>query len=751
MLLQKMYRYYIMLLSCIVLLASCERDGSLGININFNGSNPLKQASIDSMVMGQTYITDAKLKTSGILLNNQWRFNFGDSIAFANPKYDDSRWQLISSDEKFTSFQYDNQYKVGWFRKQVKIDSSLLSNLYNFKISVSGSAEVYLNGALLFKVGSIKSNLSQSNVIVSDAILPYPVDFNTLDTQTIAIRFLFTPQSELSHTFSRYPFDLRLKKERNDFADQLNQIKVNGFISGICAGFFNMMAIAHFFFFYLFRSQRFNVLFSVAMLFFGIHFYSMGGSLIHHSINAYVNAQMVEDTLFIFGHVLLLSAVYGYVHYPRHIIFWVMTAIFISITIGSFFNLVPEYFEGLAYLLLIINYIYIIYQSIKNHNQHGKVLRNALLIFICILATVLFGFAILLKFGAIEITGESASVLGSVMMPLFAVLFSIGPQLSISLATTFSLAKEYVKANVTLKEKYDEIDLLSKEKQELLASQNEILEKEVKERTAELEHSIQDLNAAQAQLIQSEKMASLGELTAGVAHEIKNPLNFVNNFAELNIELIDELKVEYDKGNKKDVEEILDNIKMNLTKITSHGKRADNIVKSMLEHSRKSTGKKELTDINELVKEYFNLAFHGTKAKNKSFNCQLEINLDNTLSDIAIVPQDIGRVILNICVNAFYAVSDKSVDASAAYQPKVTISTHQREDGVEIKIIDNANGIPKEIIDKVFQPFFTTKPTGQGTGLGLSLAYDIVKGHSGELSVISEEGIGTTFSIYLPC
>jgi two-component system, NtrC family, sensor kinase len=736
---------------CFIALIACRNNLDNGTSVKSTPSSKIKNIKADSLVESVNAISDAKVKNSGVLLNKEWKFSFGDSLHFMKMNYDDSDWAKRSIDDKFVSFDYANSYKVGWFRKKITIDSTMLQNLYNIKVNASGAAEVFFNETLLFKIGRIERTLSKSDVLVSEAIIPYPIDFKEKGEQLIAVRFLFTPQNKLSQNFSRYPLDLRLKRENNDLAFQLNKIKISGFIAGICGGFFFMMSIVHFFFFYLFRSQRFNVLFSIAMFLFGLYFYTKGGALIYHSIDSFVTSDIFENSLFILGHIILLSAVYDYVHYPKHFIFWLMTIIFTSVTISSFFNLIPEYVEAIAFFLLILNYGYIIFQSIKEKQQHGKVLRNALIIFLTCITVVSIGFILLVSFDIVTIKNDTSILLDSLILPLFAVLFSIGPQLSISLATTFSLAKEYVNANISLKEKFNEIDILSKEKQEILSSQNEKLESEVKERTAELEESLANLNAAQSQLIQSEKMASLGELTAGIAHEIKNPLNFVNNFAELNIELIDEMEAEASKGNTDQVIELVHNIKQNLTKIASHGKRADGIVKSMLEHSRKSSGKKEMTDINALVKEYFNLAYHGNKAKNKSFNCQLNIDLDTSISDISIVPQDIGRVLLNICINAFYAVEEAVQKSDSTYQPRVGISTLQLEDGIEIKIKDNGSGIPFEIQDKIFQPFFTTKPSGKGTGLGLSLAYDILKSHGGELSLESIPQKGCTFIIYLPC
>jgi len=283
--------------------------------------------------------------------------------------------------------------------------------------------------------------------------------------------------------------------------------------------------------------------------------------------------------------------------------------------------------------------------------------------------------------------------------------------------------------------------------------------KAVEEINTALTKSLEELKAAQAQLIQSEKMASLGELTAGIAHEIQNPLNFVNNFSEVSSELLDEMRSELDRGDIEEAKEIATDVILNLEKILHHGKRADAIVKGMLQHSRSSSGVKEPTDINTLADEYLRLAYHGLRAKDKSFNAILKTDFDETIGMIDIIPQDIGRVILNLITNAFYAVDEKkkqTLEGFENYEPTVSVSTELvipppgGTRGVKISVKDNGPGIPQKVLDKIFQPFFTTKPTGQGTGLGLSLAYDIVKAHGGELKVETIENEGSIFTIIIP-
>jgi two-component system, NtrC family, sensor kinase len=314
-------------------------------------------------------------------------------------------------------------------------------------------------------------------------------------------------------------------------------------------------------------------------------------------------------------------------------------------------------------------------------------------------------------------------------------------------------------ANVIEKEQREkEIEI---ERNKLIEQQKENLEIQVKERTAELNQSLDTLKATQTQLIQSEKLASLGELTAGIAHEIQNPLNFVNNFSELSVDLSNELKeemlkIDIPEKDKEYISELLTDLSQNQAKINHHGKRASSIVKGMLEHSRASTGVKELSDINALADEYLRLSYHGLRAKDKSFNADFKTNLDENLPKISIIQQDIGRVLLNLINNAFYAVNQRkqlseSLKLSESYTPSVFLTTQLVDNQIVIKVKDNGMGMSDSIKAKVFQPFFTTKPTGQGTGLGLSLAYDIVtKGHGGALEVESTEGVGTEFIIKLP-
>lgn len=295
--------------------------------------------------------------------------------------------------------------------------------------------------------------------------------------------------------------------------------------------------------------------------------------------------------------------------------------------------------------------------------------------------------------------------------------------------------------------------------------ENLLLDRLVAERTAELtkqkdelQEAVKLLQATQQQLIQSEKLASLGELTAGIAHEIQNPLNFVNNFSEVSMELFDEMEEELAKGDKEEAMAIASDIKQNLQKIRHHGKRADGIVKGMLQHSRASSDTKELTSVNTLADEYLRLAYHGLRAKDKSFNAELITHFQEDLPKVNIVPQDVGRVLLNLFNNAFYAVQQKQKLGIQGYKPTVELTTKTaippagaKGSWIEVSVKDNGTGIPEEIRDKILQPFFTTKPTGEGTGLGLSLSFDIVvKGHGGEIDIESKEGEFTTFIIKLP-
>jgi len=302
----------------------------------------------------------------------------------------------------------------------------------------------------------------------------------------------------------------------------------------------------------------------------------------------------------------------------------------------------------------------------------------------------------------------------------------------------------------TSKKQEEELRIIGQRKTELemLVAERTM---EITRQKDELQDTVKELQATQAQLIQQEKLASLGELTAGIAHEIQNPLNFVNNFAEVSAELIDEMAEEIAKGDTEEVLAIAADIKQNLEKIRHHGQRADGIVKGMLQHSRASNDAKEPTDINNLASEYLRLAYHGLRAKDKSFNAELVTNFQDNMPKVEVFAQDIGRVMLNLFTNAFYAVQQKQKRGIPDYKPTVTITTATKGKLLEIKVRDNGIGIPESIKDKIMQPFFTTKPTGEGTGLGLSLSFDIVvKAHGGKIDIQTQEGEFTEFTLSVP-
>lgn len=456
---------------------------------------------------------------------------------------------------------------------------------------------------------------------------------------------------------------------------------------------------------------------------------------------------------------------------------------FLILFIRSYFNMrarVPRWDRWLRYSTLLMVLGFLIAPLVNVNTGVFQVVSESLFIgnmtFVLILATVLYRSSGQTgRFFVIAIAPFLVCMVTLLVVVLMAFLLSKSNLVNLEkvlvwiqnwgdLTTKISLAwgivvsmwglfRQYNQQRQDLAQKELDHERMEKERVEernqLIETQKLQLETQVKERTAELEQTLQDLKETQEQLIHKEKMASLGELTAGIAHEIQNPLNFVNNFADVNAELINEMEDELNAGNADEAKAIATDIRKNLEKISYHGDRADAIVKGMLQHSRNSTGQKQPTDINTLTDEYLRLSYHGMRAKEKNFNSAILTEFDPSVGRLNLVPQDIGRVLLNLFNNAFYAVGEKA-QKNPDYSPEIRIATKAAPGAVVITVRDNGGGIPARIIDKVFQPFFTTKPTGQGTGLGLSLSYDIIKAHGGELKVSSVEGKGTEFQIVFP-
>ncbi len=441
-------------------------------------------------------------------------------------------------------------------------------------------------------------------------------------------------------------------------------------------------------------------------------------------------------------------AVYYHIFYKRLLFFfWILVSLTLLIIILPFWMSLPMMPGELMLLIVILECIRVTIVAIWKKKAGGWIFGGAILLMICTIVLIN-------QIGPKYLGPSQAQLLDGIESVKFVTPFSASIMilyLAVPLAMSAHLILQFDRNRRKLQRKLDEVQELSqkaisqeREKQVLITSQNERLEKEVAQRTEELQQSLSDLKSTQVQLVHAEKMASLGELTAGIAHEIQNPLNFVNNFSEINKELIQELREANADNNQEEFEQLIRHLLENEEKVMHHGKRADAIVKGMLLHSRIGGGEKELTDINALIEDYAKLAYQGMRAHDKSFNGDFQLDLAPDLPQVEVVPQDIGRVLVNLINNAFQAVS-------AVENGTVTVSTQSLNDKVEIQVADNGPGIPDEIKNKIFQPFFTTKSAGQGTGLGLSLSYDIVtKGHGGELLVKSKEGEGAELIVRLP-
>ena len=520
-------------------------------------------------------------------------------------------------------------------------------------------------------------------------------------------------------------------------------------------GLFLLAALFNLYFFLIVRG-RVYLFFSLTLFFRGFSRFLWANDVFfseHPIVKGYL-ADIGSMFFFFFLIHFLRYFLETFKYFPR----WDKYLIGLSIYIAIIFILQKENTISVVYLhvlgpaIVLFSILITFILFLRSHIEAVRLAIVAALPVICIMSII--PFVVLFK-SINEYTGiPIPSFLKWVWVNnRFAVLEQIG-LIWLLIFFSWSLFQRYAQLQKKVAEETLAKERLAKEKEiersQLIAQQKVQLEKEVEERTSELKQSLENLKATQSQLVQREKMASLGELTAGIAHEIQNPLNFINNFSDVNSELIEEMEHEIEKRNVEEIKVIANDIKENEQKINHHGKRADAIVKGMLQHSRTSTGQKELVDINALADEYLRLSYHGLRAKDKSFNADLQTNFDESIGKVSIIPQDIGRVLLNLYNNAFYSVTEKKKQEGDRYEPIVSVSTKKINDTLEIKVKDNGLGIHQKVVGKIFQPFFTTKPTGQGTGLGLSLSYDIIKAHGGELKVETKEGEGAEFVIQLP-
>jgi len=690
-----------------------------------------------------------RLPPKGLLLAQGWRYQAGDSPQRARPDFDDSCWDTPRPAQPRRELPARLNTGIAWLRLRFRLGDSLRQRELRVQVMGYGAWEIYLNGRLVQRAGTVQANPNQ--VPDPDKLPAVVVPGGGPAEQVLAIRFApwqspllrLATQKQLLRVF------LRSKAQVQEQADEQVRAAMS---SSAITGVFGLLALLHLAFFRYYPAQRANLYFAFFALVFALNslLVILQWALASPPLEVALLLALVR-ALTICGYLWAVRALYalfgfrpGWVYKGLWVGFWVETAF-------RLFGSKYHSYIGLALIAWIFVELLRLTGRALRRRQRGAWIVGAgfaVTILILVVTIAIVGVSTLLK---VPNPLEQRSVGVYAFMELLLIL---SPPLGISLY----LAREFALDSQLLQVKLGEVERLSaqtlaqeQEKQALLAAQNETLETQVTQRTKQLQRSLTDLRATQAQLIQREKMASLGELTAGIAHEIQNPLNFVNNFAEVSSELMAELREAQAAGDAEEVTALAEDVTQNLGKITEHGKRAAAIVKGMLEHSRTSTGERVLTDINALCDEYLRLAYQGLRAKDKSFNATLNTDFAPGLPLVEAAGADLGRVLLNLFGNAFYAVQKRQQTGESCYKPTVSVSTQQVGRAVEIRVRDSGTGMPESVKAKIFQPFFTTKPTGDGTGLGLSLSYDIVtQGHGGTLTVESQPGNFTEFLISLP-
>jgi two-component system, NtrC family, sensor kinase len=676
-----------------------------------------------------------------IAMKDGWVFRKGNDKLWSGKDINTSGWEKIKPSEFTGKYADQNGKAEGWFRIKIKMGGDLGNQLTGIKISTWAAFDLYIDGRFISSFGSTGMDGRPYHEFSPYGNLPVAVNLKPGNEYVIALHIVDwispLPPHRLKSEDLGLNFEIRITGPAYPPYFLRNGVKEPTIYSTI---WISVSAILCFLFWFLYfqnpleKNLRLIALFTTFSAI-GIFCQNAGQSTIDLTYNWFLffnsMAGIFNGLACIMIPIILANIFKRRVNLGLRIFQSAFLTAFVTATI-----FLSNYAGSVTILSLLgilfalcTYYIMASWQNLKGAQWS---------IVVGILCTLIWALVY-----ALSIFENSTSS--------FLFYLSItGYSLSIPIALLVYVSMRFREIIIEVRQHAKQVVLLSEEKKEQALNQQKILQEEVNRQTAELRTTLTNLKATQSQLVQSEKMASLGELMAGIAHEIQNPLNFINNFSEVNAELISEMEQEIDGGNLNDIRTLAKDIQENEQKIGHHGKRADAIVKAMLQHSHNGAGQKELTDINALADEYLRLSYQGFRVKDRAFNSTMRTAFDPTIAKINIVPQDMGRVFLNLFNNAFYTLFEKKKQLGDAYEPKLIVTTKNFDEKVVISVKDNGLGVPKKLLEKIFQPFFTTKPTGQGTGLGLSLSYDIIKAFGGELNVNTQEGEGTEFLIQIP-
>ncbi len=670
-----------------------------------------------------------------------WLFQKGNNSKWASPDLETTDWDSLRLLDLSKDMEDENGRIEGWFRLAFKLDSSFTGTPLYISRNLWAATEIYLNGELFHSFGDTGNPYTAYNPYLK---YPTPIELEIGKEYLLAVHFV-----DYETTFTQRELRLKPRYLENflnitgpDFVKRVTKDYKMTHIFGTLSISISFLLVFLFWFLVFLNPDQKIFKWIAGMTTF--IFFSALGSFFTYFFELSYEAEklrfLVTITLQPFATVFGLLILEWLLKKEIPVFTWILLAlILITNLLAHLFSISIPF--GIVFNIMLGYYVYLIY-------THKDVISGAqwAVVGAMIVPVIAASIYIIIHKQSLDLYYEYDKPLTSLLIlgaPLFLLTY-----ISIRFRETLNTVTE--EANKVVK--------ITEEKRELLQNQNTLLEKQVDDRTKELKQSLEELKATQDQLVQQEKLASLGQLTAGIAHEIKNPLNFVNNFSDLNMELFDELseqvsELENEKVDtteiKEEIDSLLFDIKTNLKKIHEHGSRADSIVKSMLQHSRAGNGVKEPTDINSLIKEYVNLAFHGMRAGKDPINVDIEFDLNEGLPKASLILEDFSRVIVNLCNNAFDTMREKQ-QADEKFKAKLIVRTIREEDKILVEIEDNGAGIPTEMKDKIMQPFFTTKKGTQGTGLGLSITNDIIKAHGGSIQIESENEQGSIFRIILP-